>query len=386
MTKTIAVVANNCWNIYNFRQPLLKAYAQAGYRVLVIAPVDEYVKYLDTHYFARHVPLRHLRPQGKNPLRDLLLFLELWLILRREKPDLLLTYTVKPNIYGNLAARWLGLRSIPTLTGLGYVFLHDSLLARLARGFYQWAMHRADFAFFHNSSDQALFDRLGVIPRERSAVVPGSGLNTNHFRPLPRPRQDRFVFLFVGRLLHDKGIVEFAKAAQQLRYRYPNAEYWVAGQLNADNPSAIAKEQFLNWIADGRLRYFGHVPDVRPLLKQCNVMVLPSYREGLSRAITEALSMGRPVITTDAPGCRHAVSADCGWQVPVRDADALALAMENALQRPAAELEAMGQAARERAVSIFDERHIVKAYLELAQPALHPEPQQPVYYAASAGA
>jgi glycosyltransferase involved in cell wall biosynthesis len=367
MKNTVAVVANNCWNIYNFRQPLLKAYAQAGYKVIVIAPVDEYVHYLDSNYFAKHIPLRHLSPQGKNPLRDLLLFLELFLIFRRERPELILTYTVKPNIYGNLAARWLRLRSIPTLTGLGYVFMHNSPLARLARAMYKWAMQRVDFAFFHNHSDRDLFDQLKVLPKARSAVIPGSGLNTNHFRPLPRPRREGFVFLFLGRLLYDKGIAEFAEAAKKLRYRYPNAECWVAGQLDAENPSAIPRHQLLEWVSDGQIRYFGKVQDVRPLLKCCDAMVLPSYREGMPRAVLEAMAMGKPVITTLAPGCREAVTSDCGWRVPPRDAKALSEAMEEALQLPGEQLQAMGAMARRRAVRVFDEQHIVAAYLNLME-------------------
>ena len=375
MSKTIAVVANNCWNIYNFRQPLLRAFAQAGYRVIVIAPVDEYVRYLDHNTFAAHIPLRQLDPQGKNPLRDLLLLRELYRIFRRERPELILTFTVKPNIYGNIAARALGLRGVPTLTGLGYSFMHQSLLARTARLLYKWAMRRVGFALFHNHTDRALFSLEEVVPLQRSAVVPGSGLDTQHFRPRLKKKNGRFVFLFMGRLLYDKGIAEYAAAARRLRYRYPNAEFWVAGELDAQNPAAIPKEQMLRWVESGLLRYFGKVADVRPLLQRCDVMSLPSYREGMPRAVLEAMAMARPVITTLAPGCREAVTEECGWRVPVEDAESLAEAMEEAMQLPPEQLEEMGKAARRRAVRVFDERHIVRQYVELLEPAAVPEPE-----------
>ena len=365
MPSTVAIVANSSWNIYNFRQPLLKAFTQAGYRVLVVAPVDEYIHYLNEHHFAKHIPLRQLAPQSKNPLRDLLLLLELALIYRRERPDLILHFTAKPNIYGSIAARWAGCRSVPTMTGLGYTFLHSKALNHIVQQLYRFALRGVRDAFFHNQDDRQLFHKLGIIDQKYTAVVPGSGLNTNHFRPLPRPLNPKTVFLFVGRLLYDKGVAEFAEAARLLRQQYPQAECWMLGQLEAANPAAVPKMQLLRWVERKHVRYLGYADDVRPYLKQCDVLVLPSYREGMPRAILEAMAMGKPIIATDVPGCREAITPDCGWLAPPQDGPALAEAMLHAAQLPAEERQRMGQNARRRARTVYDEEVVVSHYLQL---------------------
>jgi glycosyltransferase involved in cell wall biosynthesis len=376
MPSTVAIVANSSWNIYNFRQPLLKAFTRAGHRVIVIAPVDEYIRYLNEHHFAKHIPLRQLAPQSKNPLRDLLLLLELVLIYRREKPDLILHFTAKPNIYGSIAARWTGCQSVPTMTGLGYAFLHGKLLNQIVRKLYQFALRGVQKALFHNQDDRRLFHEQQIIPKERSAVVPGSGLNTNHFRPLPRPFNSKTIFLFMGRMLYDKGIREYAEAARLLRQQYPNAECWMLGQMDVANPAALPRPQLLEWVESKTIRYLGSTNDVRPYLKQCDVLVLPSYREGMPRALLEAMAMGKPVITTDVPGCREAITPECGWLIPVRDAHALRDAMLKAAAMPAHQREAMGQKARQRARQTFDEQVVIQHYLKLLQPPQTASKQQ----------
>lgn len=366
MKKTIAIVANSSWNIYNFRQPLIKQLKLAGYRVLVIAPVDEYIHYLNDSYFTRHIPLRFLAAQRKNPLWDLLLLWELYRIYRREKPGLVLHFTIKPNIYGSLAARWAGIRSVPTVTGLGYAFLHNGLLSRLARRLYQLAFRGIARAIFHNEDDRRLFIREKLIVEENTMVIPGSGVNTNHFRPLPRPDTDKVVFLFIGRLLHDKGIREFATAARELRRLAPRAECWVVGQLNPEYPAAVTQQELLQWIEEHHIHYLGSTKDVRPFIKQAHALVLPSYREGLPRAIIEAMAMGKPIITTDTAGCRETVEPGCnGYLTPPRDAMALAEAMVRLYHLSDGQQQAMGEYSREKALGQFDEKIIVWAYLEL---------------------
>lgn len=372
MAPTVAIVANSSWNIYNFRQPFIRACKQAGYRVLVIAPVDEYIRYLNEHYFTAHIPLKHLSAQGKNPLRDLLLLIELFRIYRREQPTLVFHFTAKPNIYGSMAARLAGVPNYPTVTGLGYAFLHSPLLRWLSKLLYRAALRKAKKVIFHNMEDEALFLESGIARAGQTAVVNGSGLNTNHFRPLPQPRQQRFIFLFVGRLLYDKGIREYLKAARQLKRLFPKSECWIVGQLDAANPAAVSREELLREVELQNVRYFGSTTDVRPYLKQCDVFVLPSYREGMPRAVLEALAMGKPIITTDTAGCKDAIGPSCGWLVPVQDSIALAKQMAAAGRLPQQELARMGAAARQRALTCFDEKQIVESYFELAQLAQAP--------------
>lgn len=362
---TVAIVANTTWNIYNFRLPLIKALKQSGYKVLVIAPVDEYIRYLNDNDFTRHIPLKHLSAQRKSPLADLLLLYELYRIYRKEKPDIVFHYTIKPNIYGSMAARWAGTKSIPTITGLGYAFLHGQLLNHAARLLYKIAFKKVPITIFHNPSDRSFFLEEGIVARVNARLIPGSGVNTNHYRPLPKPHREKRIFLFIGRLLIDKGIREYVAAARQLKALAQGAECWVVGQLDANSSACISKSQLLKWVADHDIRYFGSIMDVRPYIKQADVLVLPSYREGMPRAVLEAMSMGRPVITTDTAGCRDTIDEHCGLLVPVKDSLALAEAMAQFYHYDDEVLKEMGEAARKRVLKLFDEKIIVKSYLSI---------------------
>ena len=362
---TVAIVANTTWNIYNFRLPLIKALKQAGYRVLVIAPVDKYINHLNDDYFTRYIPLKHLNAQQKKPLNDLLLLYELYRIYRKEKPDIIFHYTIKPNIYGSLAARWAGAKSVPTITGLGYAFLHSNLLNHLARLLHKLAFKKVPISIFHNPVDRAFFIEKGIISKANALVIPGSGVNINHYSHLPRPDNEKRIFLFIGRLLVDKGICEYVEAARQLKKLAPNAECWVVGQLDTNNSASIRKSQLLKWVADHDIRYFEAVLDVRPYLEQADALVLPSYREGMPRVVLEAMSMERPIITTDTAGCRDAIDEHCGILVPTKDSLTLAEAMTRLYGYDEETIKEMGKAARRRVLELFDEKIIIKNYLSI---------------------
>jgi glycosyltransferase involved in cell wall biosynthesis len=374
---TIAVVANSSWNIYNFRLPLLMAFKQAGYRVLIVASEDEYTPLISEHSYSRFIPLRRLSAQQKNPVRDIFFLRELYYIYQEERPDLILHFTIKPNIYGSLAAHWAGIKSIPTITGLGYAFMHSSLLSHLARRMYKIAMSKVALALFHNTTDQDFFHEHNILDKRFSEVVPGSGVDTGYFRPLARPANDKFVFLFLGRLLADKGIREYAEAAKQLKSVAPKAECWVVGGLDTGHSTSISESQLRNWQENYGIHYYGNTLDVRPYLQQAHALVLPSYREGMPRAILEALAMGRPVITTDTAGCRESIDERCGMLVPPKDSLRLAEAMVQLYHCDEQLLEAMGKAARRRALEQFDDKIIVAQYLKICRALLHsPRPER----------
>lgn len=362
-------MANTTWNIYNFRMGILRKLVREGHEVVVVAPVDNYIHYLQQFPSVRHLSLKHLNPQSKNPLSSLLLFWELFRLYRAEQPDIIFHFTIKPNIFGSLAAAWAGVRSIPTVTGLGYTFLHSRWLNHLTIRLYRFAFSGVEKVIFHNQDDLHLFVERRIIRSEQGVVVAGSGVNTNYFRPLPKPLSaHKFRFLFIGRLLYDKGVKEFVEAAAILRERASQAvECQIVGDLAAPNPNAIPKREFLQWLKMRYFRYFGAASDVRPFLKQCDVLVLPSYREGMPRAILEALAMGRPIITTDVAGCREAICSKTGQLVPVKNSAALAEAMLAFSRKPDEELQLMGMAARQRALRVYDERLVVNAYYCLSE-------------------
>lgn len=364
---------------------ILRKLVKEGYEVVVVAPVDNYIHYLQQLPSVRHLPLKHLKPQSKNPLQSLLLYWEFLRIYRSEQPDVIYHFTIKPNIFGSLAARRANIRSIPTVTGLGYTFLHSRWLNRLTIRLYRWAFSGLGKVIFHNQDDCRLFVEQKIVVPEQALVVAGSGVNTNYFRPLPKPlSEQKFRFLFIGRLLYDKGIKEYVEAAAILQKLAPHVECQIVGDLAAANPNAIPKREFLHWLNRKYIRYFGAASDVRPYIKQCDVLVLPSYREGMPRAILEALAMGRPIITTDVAGCREAICAKTGCLVPVKNSKALVEAMLEFSHKDTEDLEQMSRAARSRALRVFDERLVVNDYFEqtenkpviVADPAPSPKPVQ----------
>jgi len=362
----IAIVANSTWNIYNFRLGLIKRLKKEGYRVTVIAPVDEYIRYLNDIYFIKHIALKKLNPQSKNPLKDGLLFKELYSIFKKQKPDLILNYTIKPNIYGNLAAKILGIPTISTLTGLGYTFLHGNSTKFFIRKLYKVALSYSHKIIFHNSDDLRLFQELKLIKREKGVVVPGSGVDTQHFCPRLKSNHEKFIFLFVGRLLYDKGIGEYVEAIRKIRKATKNTEFWVVGQINAKNPAAVSKDKLQYWLEDRTIRYFGSTKDIRPFLQEADVFVLPSYREGMPRAILEAMAMGKPIVTTNVAGCRDTVQHEKnGLLVTVRDSINLGEAMLKMYHLSKEELDKMGKRSRELVLSKFDEKIIIEQYLRL---------------------
>lgn len=354
---------------------ILRKLVREGTEVVVVAPVDTYIHYLHHVPTVRHIPLKHLNPQGKGFLKSLFLLWELFKIYRSERPDAILHFTIKPNIFGSIAAKWAKIRSIPTVTGLGYTFLHGHWLNKLTIQLYRYAFSGLDCVVFHNQDDRALFDQLRIVPQRQSYVVNGSGVNTNYFRPLPKSQGDTpFNFLFIGRLLYDKGIKEFVEAACYLREWGVAVSCGVVGDLGSGNPDAVPKDKFLHWIEQGYIEYHGSAEDVRPFIKSCDTLVLPSYREGMPRAILEALAMGRPIITTDVAGCREAICPDTGLLVPVKNSKALAEAMLYLCRKDQEEVLEMGQAARARALERFDERLIVGTYVQLCHGAESNEP------------
>ena len=363
----IALVANSTWNIYNFRLNLVKALEKNGAEVVVIAPVDEYIHYLNKASRIKHIPLKSLSRKTRNPFRDLLLFWELYRIYFKEKPDVVIHYTIKPNIFGNLAAFFNKIVSICVVTGLGYTFLNEGWTKKISNLLYRISFRVAKRIIFENKDDRALFIKDKLVKEAYSLSVNGCGVDTTYFRPVAKKRQqDKFVFLFVGRLLYDKGIVEFVTAARKVAKTNPDAEFWVVGELDAGNPSAIRKGQLLNWVDQKYIYYHGTTTNIRSFLKKADAVVLPSYREGLPKVILEAMAMAKPVITTYTAGCKETVDENVnGFLVPIRDSDQLANAMQRLLALEPIDLEIMGRIGRKKAVEQFDAQLIATEYISI---------------------
>jgi glycosyltransferase involved in cell wall biosynthesis len=355
----IAVIASLTSSLVNFRLELLRGLRQRGCDVYALGPDDDaettaVLESLGVHYI--RIPLARTET---GPIEDLMTFAALARIFRKIRPDIILPYTMKPIIYAGLAARFTGVpRRFALVTGLGYVFvdrihtLRTSALLWLSVKLYRMALRGVERVFVYNETDAAELRTRAIVSEDVLTLVPGSGVDTKRFAECPRPIGNP-VFLMVARLLHDKGVKEFVAAAKILRARHPQARFKLLGPFDS-NPAAISRDEVDRWVAEGAIEYLGQTKDVRPHLADCSVFVLPSYREGLSRTILEAMATGRAVVTSDAPGCaepvKHGVT---GYVTPVRNVDALAQAMERFLA-DATLIETMGAEARRRAVERYD--------------------------------
>lgn len=359
----VVLSANSAWNILNFRRPLLEALQSADYRIIAIVPDGEGIPALEG--LGVGVVVVSMSPRGMSPASDTLLFLRYLRLLNRLRPAAFLGFTAKPNIYGGIAARALGIPTINNITGLGTSFLSGRFLERFVSGLYRLALSNSAMVLFHNEDDLELFVARGLVARHKARVIPGSGIDLKHFAPSVRSTETALRFLFVGRLLTDKGIVEFGEAAVMLQGSLPDARFIVIGEWSP-HPRAAPRDQLNTWADDGLLEFVGAVKDVRPFLESADCVVLPSYREGLPRVLLEASAMARPSIAADVPGCRQVIEDGVtGYLCEVRSAPALAQAILTFASLTADERSAMGQGARERAEERFGAERVSNAYISV---------------------
>ncbi|QOD11862.1 glycosyltransferase family 4 protein [Psychrobacter sp. 28M-43] len=369
------IYANYLPHVLNFRGKLLEAIANLGYEVHVLAPdIDSHTKDYNTllalGYIVHAVPMQRT---GTNPIADMKTLIVTYRLLRDIQPDYMLSYTIKPIIYGTLAA-WLAKvpKRFVLLSGLGYTFQEveesgkRSGFQKLVHGLYQQALSRSTKVFFQNPDDLNLFKKLQILKSSIPAViVNGSGVDVADFNVLPFPTNESGniipSFLLIARLLKDKGIVEYTEAAKIIKEQYPSAQFHLVGWID-ENPAAIDQVQLDEWIASGIINYWGKLDDVRPAIAASSVYVLPSYREGTSRSVLEAMAMGRPIITTDAPGCRETVTEGLnGYLVPIKTVNELSSAMEKFVVNLEL-ITTMGKESRKLTEDIYDV-HKVNAFM-----------------------
>ena len=358
----IVLLGNTSRGAVNFWSVLMESLRAAGCRVTVFAPAGD--ADADAAILGMGVTLRHypLDRKGLNPVRDTVTLTALYRLFRREKPDLLFCYTIKPVIYGCLAARFAGVRRrFAAITGLGYMFEADSavktVLRALAVLLYRLALLGATAVFFQNREDREIFAKAGIVSSaHRVELTRGTGVDVAHFAPVPLPPGPP-VFLLVGRLLEAKGLHEYAQAARMLKRRYPDVRFQLLGPPEYGR-GAVPPERVRDWEREGIIEYLGQTGDVRPYLAAASVIVLPSWREGTPCSVMEGMSMGRPAVVTDAPGCREVVVEGVnGHMTPLRDPLALAGAMERFILHPE-DIASMGAASRRIAVEEFDARKV----------------------------
>jgi glycosyltransferase involved in cell wall biosynthesis len=328
--------------------------------VVVIAPVDEYLTYKEKYPTVRHYGLRLLDRDSTNPIKDFLLLLELIRRYRKIKPDIILHFTNKPNIYGGIAAKIAGIKSIAVVTGLGYAFINKGFVRAVMTWLYKFTASYHSKFIFENIEDRELFAQLGIVSGDKAISVKGCGVNTTWYHPIPNgQKKDKTIFTFIGRLLYDKGIREFVEAARQIKSMRQDVAFWVVGELDAENPATIDKDDLVQWVEEDVVYYHGFIKDVRSIIAASDCIVLPSYREGLPRIIIEGMSMAKPVITTHTAGCEETVEEGVnGYLVPLKDTQGLTQAFNAFLSLTHEQQKEMGLAGREKAMEEFDDQKI----------------------------
>lgn len=368
----ISIISNQAFSLLNFRGPLIADMVIRGIDVFALAPDYDKATRAEVRALGAKPVDFSLSRTGMNPLRDAADMLRLTFLLRRLKPDMTLAYAIKPVIYGTFAA-WLARipRRFAMIEGLGYVFtlpegtepLKRKALRAAVSMLYATALRRANMVFFLNKDDIDEFSKKRIVPPTKAYLLGGIGVDLDYWRPAPHATK-LVTFLLAARLLREKGIVEYAKAARIIKKEHPDTRFILIGSLDT-NPGALSRAEIKAWATEGILEWPGHVSDVRLWMAEASVFVLPSYyREGVPRSTQEAMAMARPIITTDAPGCRETV-IDCknGFLVPVRDPGALAAAMERFVLKPDL-IGEMGKASRKIAEERFDVRKINQVILK----------------------
>lgn len=362
-TRTVVIAANAAWNLVNFRAGLIRALVGDGYDLVGAAPPDaEAQAALAAMGCGFHAVA--VDSKGVSPWHDLRTAAAFDRLFRDERPFAYLGYTVKPNVYGSMAAARRRVPAINNVSGLGTAFIEDSWLTPLVEQLYRTGLKRSRVVFFQNADDAKLFQERRLVRAEQVRLLPGSGVDLTYFAPVAKAEGGAgLVFLLIARLLRDKGVLEFVEAARACKTRNATMRFQILGFLGAENRTAIPRSEVERWVAEGIIEYLGDACDVRPHIAAADCVVLPSYREGTSRVLLEAAAMARPLVATDVPGCREVVEHGVnGYLCKVRDAEDLASAMDRIAEAAPGRRAAMGQAGRAKVARQFDERIVIDAY------------------------
>lgn len=371
----IALVVNTSWNIYNFRLGLVQSLLAQGHEIHTVAPRDRCANYLIMIGCKHHHV--HMDSRGANPFKDLALAVELWSLYRRIKPDVVLHYTIKPNIYGTFAAAALKIPAINNVCGLGTVFLKSGFTSAIAQFLYKIAFRFPRKVFFQNPDDLRLFVEKKLIAPEIADRVPGSGIDLNHFTPKPFARNKSFTFLLISRLITDKGVMEYIEAVKQLKAGGVDARFQILGAKDPEHKRGIKVATVERWIADEIIEYLGTTSDVRPFIHNADCVVLPSYREGTPRVLLEAASLGKPIIATDVPGCRQVVEHKYnGLLCRLKDPADLAEKMVAMAGFDDATLKELGESGRRKMEREFSESVVIGKYLQTLKGMEHMLPSE----------
>jgi glycosyltransferase involved in cell wall biosynthesis len=363
---SIALVANTSWSIYKFRLYLIERLLKEGFRVFVLAPRDPYTQTFEHLEGLTYTPLHHLHGKNISPISDLLLYRELLKHYRALRPDLIFHYTIKANVFGSLAAARAGILSISIITGLGYSFSGNGWLQSIVKRLYRRALPANAEVWFLNEDDRDIFTRENLVSADKTFLLPGEGVDTKAFFPMPyEPGEKTVTFLLIARLIRHKGIYEFVQAAQLLQQQGLSVQCQLLGFFDEGNPVAISRKQVKAWTSQNLVTYLGNADNVAHFIQQADCIVLPSYREGMPLSLLEGGSMCKALIAADTAGCRAIVEDGVnGWLCRAKDGIDLAEKMTAYYHLSPDAKKRMGMAAREKILENYTRERVTHIYLE----------------------
>jgi glycosyltransferase involved in cell wall biosynthesis len=347
------------------RDGLMQRLLKEGYDVTILTHTNTFV----SHVEKTGLHVINIGSGNLNPFKVLKYVLNLYHALKKLKPDVCLTFSIRPAIWGNFITRHLNIPTITNITGVGPLFTSKNFAYRIARTIYRFALRKTKKVFFQNIDDMNLFIEKKFVDKEISERIPGSGVDYQKFSPMPEEEKEEqnFAFLFIGRLIKDKGIFEFVEAARMLRKKYPKIVFNVIGPFWHQNlrSNTLSKSDLQNWIVEGIIDYEGEKKDIRKFIARADCIVLPSYREGTSNILLEAASMEKPIVTTNTTGCKETVEDRVtGFLCKVKDSHDLGEKMEEMFLLSAEERKIMGKKARQKIIKEFDKEIVLTVYLK----------------------
>jgi len=367
MQKSIVLCGNTAWGMLNFRKDLIQAFLAQGHTVTVLAPPASEADEIES-LGARFVPVT-IHSKGKNPISELRSAYEIFSTLKRLSPHIVFSFTIKSVSYCGVACRLLNIQHVPTITGMGSAFITRSWVTHVAISFYKISCAKARTVFFLNESDKEFFLEARIVSPDNARIIPGEGIDVDHFSPSGESAtrvSGKFRFLYCGRVLAEKGFLELIDAAKRLKSFGLQVEVHVVGFADWANPSAIREDQLQNWEDEGLIIFHGPTKDVRPYIWNSDCIVLPSYREGLSRILLEAAAMECPMIASDVPGCKEIVrDGITGYLCAARDAESLAATMKSVAELPQERIRQLGVNARKLIIAEFSSAEVSRRYLSL---------------------
>ena len=363
--KKIAVIENGLFSTYTMREGLMQRLLKEGYDVTILTHTNSFV----SHVEKTGLHVINIGSGNINPWKVIKYIFNLYRALKKIQPDVCLTFSIRPAIWGNFITSQLNIPTITNITGVGPLFTSKNLAYHIARSIYRHALKKTKKVFFQNFDDMNLFLEKRFVKKEITERIPGSGVDYEKFSPItgPKTNEENFIFLFIGRLIKDKGIFEFVDAARIIRKKYPNAIFNVIGPFWHQNlrSNTITKSDLQNWITEGIIDYQGEKKDIRKFIAEADCIVLPSYREGTSNILLEAASMEKPIVTTNTTGCKETVDDEVtGFLCKVKDAKDLAEKMEKMYLLSEDNRKIMGKKGREKIIKEFDKQIVINAYLK----------------------